>query len=233
MTTAQQENQMGLQAWQEIQKQEKLSKDKRYVDAVNRVGKNLSAVADDQGFHWEFLVFDSKTPNAFCLPGGKVAVYTALFKFFDNDAQLATVVGHEIGHAIARHSGERLTHEMLRSVGQKAIEASVSEANMDNWMMAYGLASQVGAILPYSRAHEYEADKIGMLLMAKAGYDPRQAIVFWERFAKLSNTSTLGESFSTHPMSAKRVRDMEELLPKAMQIYEQAPVKRGLGVIYQ
>ncbi|MDD5698519.1 MAG: M48 family metallopeptidase [Victivallaceae bacterium] len=171
-------------------------------------------------------MFINSQANAFCLPGGKVGVTNSLFKFTANDAELATVIGHEIGHAIARHGGERMTQGMVQQAGAQAIAYSTKEAV---YVTAFGLLSNVGAILPYSRVHEYEADYIGLMLMAKAGYYPRAAISFWKKFGKGDNDWQIRELLSTHPMSKKRLEEMEALQQKAREYYDQAPQKHGFG----
>jgi predicted Zn-dependent protease len=223
------ETQMGEEAWQEMSKQTKVSKNKFMNDALNRVGRNLSDVADKPDYNWEFKVFELAEPNAFCLPGGKVAATSGIFPYFDNDAELAAVVGHEIGHAIARHAGERMSQGIVQGIGAVALSVVTSQAGAQE---AYGMVTNVGAILPYSRTHEYEADQLGLILMAKAGYDPQAALAFWDKFSKLSQTGALAEFFSTHPDGAKRLDELRKILPQAMEYYNRAKIKRGLGEIY-
>ncbi len=224
------EQRIGRDAWAQIKAKEKVSTNRKYNEALQRVGKNLASVIKEPGFDWEFVVFDSATPNAFCLPGGKVAVYSALFKYTDNDAELASVVGHEIAHAVARHGAERLTHSMGLQIIGKAIELSTE--NNQQIMAAYGVASNVGAMLPYSRTHEYEADYLGLIFLAQAGYSPQAALKFWDKFGKLSQINTLQEFFSTHPAGDNRIERLREKLPQAEEYYKDAQVKRGLGQRY-
>lgn len=229
LTSVNQENSLGDEAWKEVCAKEKVSSDASLNAALERVGRAIAAVADRPDFKWEFKVFESQEANAYCLPGGKVAVYTGILKYMDNDAELAAVVGHEVGHAIARHGGERMSQAMIQSAGQEVVSATVEGAD-DGWLVAYGLATNVGAILPYSRLHEYEADRLGMILMAKAGYDPRATISFWKKFAKAgSEGGAISEFLSTHPLSENRLEEMKKWLPEAMRFYESAPVKNGLG----
>lgn len=232
LTSIAEEKLMGEQAWAEISSKEKVTRNRKYSSAVIRVGRYISAVADQPEFQWEFKTFESEQPNAFCLPGGKVAVYTGLFQYTANDAELAAVVGHEIGHAIARHGGERVSQGILVDIGSELLSASVDPSMQQEWQLAYGLVANVGAILPYSRIHEYEADYIGLILMSKAGYDPRACISFWGKFGKLGSTSELGEFLSTHPIGEKRLEKMKEKLPEAFQYYNKAKTKHGLGVKY-
>lgn len=229
MTSVAEEEQMGSQAWEEIQKKEKLSNNKLYNDAVRRVGKNIAAVTTQYNFEWEFKVFESEQANAFCLPGGKVAVYTGLFKFTDNDAELATVMGHEVAHAILRHGGERISQGMLQQLGAELLK--INEVS-EGWLQAYGIAASGLAILPYSRKHEYEADEVGLILLARAGYNPNAALSFWAKFGKDSKISTIEELISTHPMSEKRLEEMRRQLPKVMQSYNQLNQKHNLGIVY-
>ena len=232
VTSIAEENQMGEQAWQEVKKKERISTNRKYTSAVTRVGKNIAIASNRPDFKWEFKTFDSKQANAFCLPGGKVAVYTAIFDYASNDAELAAVIGHEVGHAIARHGGERVSQGMFQQAGAEVVSATVGEKYRDMAMMAYGIGSNLGVMLPYSRTHEYEADHIGIILMAKAGYDPRYAISFWQKFSKISQTNSFTEYLSTHPMGEHRIERLKKLLPEAMKIYNKAKHKRGAGVVY-
>ena len=226
LTNESAENDMGRQVWTKMLAEEKISTNTKHKQALQRVGKNIAAIAGKPSYDWEFEVFVNSQANAFCLPGGKVGVTSSLFDFAANDAELATVVGHEIGHAIARHGGERMTQSAVQEIGAQAISYTTEEAM---FVTAFGLLTNVGAILPYSRAHEYEADHIGLMLMAKAGYDPRASLSFWKKFGKDSSDSRLFEILSTHPVSKKRLEEMEKLQAKALEYYQKAPVKYGLG----
>jgi predicted Zn-dependent protease len=155
-----------------------------------------------------------------------VGATSSLFDFTANDAELATVVGHEIAHALARHGGERMSHGLLQSIGSEAVSYATEEPM---FVTAFGLLSNVAAVLPYSRVHEYEADYIGLMLMAKAGYYPRAALSFWEKFGEKDNDQRLLELLSTHPMSKKRLEEMKTMLPKAREYYDRALKKRGFG----
>jgi predicted Zn-dependent protease len=232
MTSQDEENKMGQEAWREVQKKERLSTNKTYKSAVTRVGKNIAAVSDRPDFKWEFKTFDSQQANAFCLPGGKVAVYTGIFQYISNDAELAAVMGHEVGHAIARHGGERVSQGMFQQAGAKGVAMAAGAKYREMALMAYGIGSNIGVMLPYSRTHEYEADHIGIMLMAKAGYDPRYAISFWQKFSKASETNAFTEYLSTHPMGGHRVTELKKLLPQAMKFYDKAKNKKGSGIKY-
>ena len=229
MSSEASENQMGEEAWQEMCKTTKTTSDPAMNNALNRVGKNIAAAAEKPEYNWEFKVFEMKEPNAFCLPGGKVAATTGIFPFFANDAEMAAVVGHEVGHAIARHSGERMSQGIFQSVGAAALSVFTSQTGAQE---AYGAVTQVGLMLPYSRTQEYEADHLGIIFMAKAGYDPAAALTFWDKFGKLGSNSRAKELLSTHPVGEKRLQELRDLYPKAMEYYNKAPKKRGLGEIY-
>ncbi len=229
LTSPEDENKMGEQAWKEISKKEKITTNKLYTDRVNRIGKRIAEASGQDDFKWEFKVFESEQANAFCLPGGKVAVYTGLFKFTSNDAELATVVGHEVAHAILRHGGERTGHGLIQQVGAELITASEVDSA---WLTAYGIAANLGAVLPYSREHEYEADQVGIIFMAKAGYDPKASITFWKKFGKLSKQSSIEEFFSTHPVGDKRIDELKARMQDAWKTYQNAPNQYGLGEVY-
>ena len=235
LTSMSQEASLGQQSWTELTQSQPLSRDQAKTAAVQRVGTALSQVVTQSGFEWEFKCFASDEMNAFCLPGGKVGVYEGLFKAFANDAEMAAVVGHEIAHATARHGGERMTYAMavgLAGLGlNMALDSKASE-NRELWMAAYAGVTTVGVILPYSRVHEYEADEIGALYMARAGYDPRAAVAFWEKFAAGKSGAAVPELLSTHPVDANRVARLKQVMPRALAEYEKAPQRRGLGVVY-
>lgn len=229
----QQEIQMGITAYDDVLKKEPLSKKQQYVAAVERVGKRIAAVAGRDDFKWEFKVIESDTQNAFCLPGGKVAVYEGIIPICESEAGLAVVMSHEIAHALARHGGERMTQQNIKNLGGKAVDWVMQEQDESKKKVvqtAYGVASEYGVILPYSRKHESEADLIGIELLAKAGYDPSEAPRFWERFGGAKGGKESPPWLSTHPSDAQRAADLRAALPKAMQLYEQAPEKVGLGI---
>ncbi|MCH2202125.1 MAG: M48 family metallopeptidase [Fuerstiella sp.] len=226
------ENRLGLSAYKEVLEKEPISKNDRYNELVQRVGNRIAAAAHRPDFDWEFKVIESDTQNAFCLPGGKVAVYTGMLPVCQTEAGLAVVMSHEVAHAIARHGGERMSHKMAQNLGQQAVGRLLQ--NQDDQkkhiaLTAFSIGSQYGAILPYSRKHELEADSIGIRLMAEAGYDPSAAPEFWERFAVLKGSDGPMEFMSTHPSDFRRSESLRERLPDAMQTYEQARKKYGLG----
>jgi predicted Zn-dependent protease len=226
------EARMGLQAFQQIKHQEPVIASGKDAEMVREVGRRIARVAPLPNAQWEFVLFEDDTPNAFALPGGKVGIYTGILPITQNEAGLATVMGHEVAHAVARHGAERMSQGVLVQVGGTVLSAALgSEAGVtrDLAMQAYGLGTQLGVMLPYSRAHELEADEIGMLYMARAGYDPREAIAFWKRFAAY-NAKRGGkppEFLSTHPLDARRIAQLEQLLPRARAEYERTKAKAG------
>lgn len=220
----QQELALGHQAARDVLQKEKRDTTSPRAQSVERVGSRIAAVSGRNDFTWEFhTIINDETPNAFCLPGGKVFVYTGLFDYAQNDDQLAAVIGHEVGHAIARHGAERVSTAMAAqtgaAVGMIAISGSdMSPASRQLTMAAMGLGVNVGVILPFSRGQEYEADRIGLILMAKAGYDPRAALNFWQAFAQQPGKKP-PEFLSTHPASENRIQSIRALIPEAMQYY--------------
>jgi predicted Zn-dependent protease len=226
------ESQLGLQAFQVVLQKEKRSTDQQAMAIVERVGRRIAAAAPQKGFQYEFVLLDSKEPNAFCLPGGKVCVYTGILEHCRDEGGLATVMSHEIAHAIARHGGERMSQGLIvegLSTGLDAYLQSkgVSPTKTNVALAAFGAGTQIGVLFPYSRTHEYEADYLGLTYMAKAGYDPRLAEQFWDRFGKAGGSAP--PSFlSTHPASADRARKMRENTAEALKHYEVSP-KYGAG----
>jgi metalloendopeptidase OMA1, mitochondrial len=207
---------MGLQAYQQIKQEEKISSDAALNQRVQTVGRRIAAVSGHPEWDWQFTLFDNPEPNAFALPGGKVGVYTGLFKVAQNDAQLAAVMGHEVAHAIARHGAERMSQGMLAQLGGVALGAATgSQAAVD----LYSQAATLGVILPYSRGQESEADHIGLMYTAEAGYDPREAVKLWQNFEALSGERP-PEFLSTHPAEGTRIERLQELMPEALEVYE-------------
>lgn len=226
------EVQMGFDAFQQVVRTERMSANQAAADMVVRVGQRIASVSGRPDFQWEFRLFESAQQNAFCLPGGKVAVYEGILPICENEAGLAVVMSHEIAHALARHGGERMSQRQVVDGAQKV----VSLISQGQWpekheaiMKAYGLGTEYGVILPYSRAHESEADHIGLMLMAKAGYDPSEAPQFWSRFARSSSGQKPPEFMSTHPNDDNRAVALAQLLPQAQGLYQSAPHQLGLG----
>ncbi len=221
MFSPQQEMQMGYQEAREILRKERVSRDPRLNALVQRVGRRIAQAAAQPGYKWQFFVIDKDVPNAFCLPGGKVFVYSGLFRAVQNEDQLATVIGHEVAHAIARHGAERMSMIQLGRMG-KQIATNVLGGKQYGALInqAYGIGETYGMVLPYSRKFEYEADEIGLYLMTKAGYDPRQALKFWQNMLRLSQHSRKPPEFlSTHPTDRHRIERLKRLIPKALKYY--------------
>jgi metalloendopeptidase OMA1, mitochondrial len=196
---------------------------------LQRVGTRIARVAKLPNARWEFVLFESNDPNAFALPGGKVGVYTGILPITKDDAGLATVVAHEIAHASARHGAERVSQGMVAQVGGAVLSAAlgaygIGGATQDLAMQAYGLGTQYGVLLPYSRTQELEADRIGLLYMARAGYDPREAIAFWQRFAAYNSGKggSAPEFLSTHPLDQNRIAQLQKFMPQALAQYQRA-----------
>lgn len=225
------ENAEGEKAYREILSKERRTSNMTLAQQVEKIGRRIAAVSERPDFQWEFTTLDSKTPNAFCLPGGKVAVYTGIIPYAANEAGLATVMGHEIGHALARHGGQRITQQLGIGLGLTLLGATLlSDSKHQRLILgAIGAGATIGFVLPYSRDHESEADEIGLVLMARAGYDPREAPRFWDRFSKASGGKEPPQWLSTHPNSQNRRDRLQELLVNAIPVYDQARDKVGLG----
>ncbi|HON62299.1 MAG TPA: M48 family metallopeptidase [Deltaproteobacteria bacterium] len=219
----QQEIALGLEAYQQVLAQEPVSKDPQINAMVKRIGSRIAAVSDKPDYNWEFAVIDNdETANAFALPGGKVAVYTGLLPYTKNEAGLAFVIAHEIGHAIARHGGERMSQQLLLQLGQQGLNIAIANRSPEAIQainMGYGAVSTVGVVLPFSRRQEYEADRIGLVLMAQAGYDPRESLNFFKQMMTGANKTSPPEFLSTHPADESRIRSIEEMIPEAMRYY--------------
>lgn len=220
---------LGEEAYRAVLSKERLSDNARWTAVLRRVGKNIAAVSDMPNLRWEFNLLDSNRINAFCLPGGKVAVYTGIMPLAKSEAGLAAIIGHEVAHAVARHAAERMSQALLVEVGLGLADISLQNSRYRNIILAsLGLGAQVGVLLPYSRQHEKEADEIGIHYMARAGYDPGEAVRLWERFSQ-HEAVRVPEFLSTHPASPKRVDALRALLPEAEREYQRAPRRYGLG----
>ena len=214
---------------------EPLSRDAQTNALVEKVGRRIANAAEHPPqemwraprFRWEFKTVNKNEPNAFCLPGGKIVVYTGLLPITKTEAGLAVVIAHEVAHALARHGAERMSDQMVASVGTAAASVALaatvsgrSRTYLPAMMAAVGAGATVGYILPMSRAQESEADRIGLVLMAMAGYDPREAIGLWERMRAASSGKRQAEWLSTHPADTTRIADIRRWLPEAMQYYK-------------
>src|SRR5688572_14030963 len=235
MTSVSQEMQLGAQAYSQVKNDPKLkqSQDPREIEPVKRVAARIVEAAKRSKyaemanqFQWEVAVIkDDKTANAFALPGGKMAVYTGIFPIAKTEAGLAAVMGHEVVHALARHGAERMSQGQLTNVGLQVAGAAAGAAGGSGMvgqatMAALGVGAQVGVLLPFSRKHESEADYVGILLAADAGYDPRESIALWERMAQVSGGGGQAEFLSTHPSHDTRIDQLKEWMPEAMAIYQ-------------
>jgi predicted Zn-dependent protease len=225
---------MGEQAFQQILSDPKVqrSQSPEEQEAVKRVADRIIQAAKESKFseaanayEWEVIVIkEDQTKNAFALPGGKIAVYTGIFPVAKNDAGLAAILGHEVVHALARHASERMSQEVLTQAGLTAAAVGVGASGAgpiagQAAMAALGLGAKVGILLPYSRTHESEADYIGLLLSASAGYDPQEAVRVWQRMQQ-SSEGAPPEFMSTHPSHETRITRLEEKMPEAPKIFQ-------------
>jgi metalloendopeptidase OMA1, mitochondrial len=226
LVSAEQETQLGLSSFDQLKKNTPINHDPAINAQVQRVGEKIKSVAskDMPNAQWEFVVFESKEANAFCLPGGKVGVYTGILPITKTDAGLATVLGHEIGHAVAHHGAERMSEQLVMQEGGQLLGSTLSSSNpqvQSLTLAAYGVGTQVGRELPHSRAQESEADHIGLVYMARAGYDPKEAVAFWQRFADYNKqqgddqTSFFAKFLRTHPLDEVRIKQLQQWLPEA------------------
>lgn len=224
-----QELALGAAAFEEVLQKEKAVSDPRLVDPVREVGLRIAAVAERPDYEWEFAVLrKDDTVNAFALPGGKVAVYTGLFPVAATRSGLAAVLGHEVAHVLARHGAERMSQGLLLEIGAAGIAAALGGASPTTRqaiLQAYGLGAQIGYLLPFSRSQESEADHIGLILMAKAGYDPRAALGLWDRMEEAAQREERGappEFLSTHPSYDTRRQNIQGWLDEALAYFDPA-----------
>ncbi len=223
LISASEEMQLGLSSFQQLKQETPINKDPAINAMVQRVGQRVAQAAgqDLPGAQWEFVVFESQEANAFCLPGGKVGVYTGILKITRDDAGLAAVIGHEVAHATARHGAERMSESMVLQTGGAWLGGQLSSSDPTTQaaaMTAYGVLSSVGRQLPHSRSQESEADRMGLIYMARAGYPPEASLAFWQRFAELNRASggSGGPAFlRTHPLDDVRIRQIQAWLPEA------------------
>lgn len=219
------ELQMGVTGYEQVLEESNLSQDEQLVKRVRTIGEAIAEVTDRDDFDWEFNVIEADSiANAFCLPGGKVAVYTGITELAGSDDELATVMAHEIAHAIARHGAERMTQMLMVELGGIALSEALknqTETTLELASIAYGVGTGLGYLLPYSRTHESEADYMGLMFMAKAGYDPRAAVTFWEKMQEQGGAAP-PEFLSTHPSPDTRIKDLQEWMPEALGYYEKA-----------
>jgi len=244
MTSVSQEIQMGAQAYDQVKRDPKMrpSQDPREIEPVKRVAARIVEAAKRSKyaemanqFQWEVTVIkDDKTANAFALPGGKMAVYTGIFPMAKTEAGLAAVMGHEVVHALARHGAERMSQGQLTNAALQVVGAAAGASGGGGMlgqaaMAALGVGAEVGVLLPFSRKHESEADYVGILLVADAGYDPRESVALWERMGRISGGGAPSEFMSTHPSHETRITQLKKWMPEAMAIYQtKQPVPAAL-----
>ncbi len=228
--------QMSFQQYNSFLRENKISTNQQQTAMVKRVGNRIQKAVEKymaqkgmsdklDGFAWEFNLVEDNQLNAWCMPGGKVVVYTGILPACKTETGLAVVMGHEIAHAIAQHGNERMSQGIMQQLGGVALNVALmnkSEEARALWMAAYGAGSQVGMMLPFSRKQESEADEIGLTFSAMAGYDPREAPEFWERMQSASGGNAPPEFLSTHPSSATRIKNLTALIPQVMPLYRQA-----------
>lgn len=215
LVSDEQMTQMGVAAFTDLKQSTPVAKDPKVTSYVQCVARHITTGVPG-GTAWEVQVFDDKAVNAFALPGGKIGVFIGLLKVAQTPDQLAAVVGHEVAHVIAGHSAERVSESMAAQMGASVVQATTG---VDPQML--GIAANVFFLLPHSRAHESEADLLGMDYMAKAGFDPRASIALWQNMSKASSGKP-PEMLSTHPSDSTRIRHLEERLPISLPLYEQA-----------
>lgn len=228
---------MSYASYNEVLKENKLSTNQQQTALVKKVGRNIEHAVEkfmadnnraDQlkDYKWEFnLIQDDKTVNAWCMPGGKVAFYTGIMPICQDEAGVAVVMGHEVAHAIANHGRERMSQGLVQQLGGVALAVAIQDKPEETQQLfnaAYAVGTTYGAILPYSRLQESEADKLGLIFMAMAGYDPHEAPKFWERMIAQSGGQEPPEWMSTHPASEHRIEDLKAYIPKAMKYYNKS-----------
>lgn len=229
-------NAMSFQQYGQVINESQLSSNREQVAMVKRVGERIQKAVEDylnstgngevlEGFAWEFNLIESDQVNAWCMPGGKVAFYTGILPICQDEAGIAVVMGHEVAHAIAGHGAERMSQQAVAQFGQQALAIATSSESAEAqalYMTAFGLGAQYGALLPFSRKHESEADEMGLIFMSLAGYDPREAPRFWERMAAGGGEKP-PEFMSTHPADERRISDLQAQMASALKYYKPRP----------
>ena len=230
-------NSMSFQSYSEFLSQNKLSTNAEQTQMVKRVGARIQKAVENyavengiddrlDGYKWEFNLVEDPNVNAWCMPGGKVVIYTGIMPVARDETGLAVVMGHEIAHAFAKHGAERMSQGLLVQMGGIALSTALDEypeQTKNLFMQSYGVGTQVGFLLPYSRTHESEADHLGLIFMAMAGYNPEEAPAFWERMAAQSKGGAPPEFLSTHPAPETRIQNLRDLIPEAMTYYRPSP----------
>ncbi|MCR9155410.1 MAG: M48 family metallopeptidase [Bacteroidetes bacterium] len=232
-------NAMAVNQYQQVLSESKVLRGTPEANMVNTVGQKISQAVEQylrqkghaemiKDFKWEFNLIEENVANAWCMPGGKVAFYTGILPICQDEAGIAVVMGHEVAHAIANHGSERMSQGLIQQFGGAALQVAIKEQpekTQGLYMAAYGIGSQYGAMLPFSRLHESEADEMGLVFMAMAGYDPREAPKFWERMAANSGGSQPPEFMSTHPSNQTRIKDLNANMGEAMKYYLKTQAK--------
>ena len=225
---------MSYQQYDQFLQENKKSTNQQQTAMVRRCGQRIQKAVETyfaqnnmsshlNGYNWEFNLVEDPQVNAWCMPGGKVVVYTGILPIAQNETGLAVVMGHEIAHAVAEHGSERMSQQMLAQLGGTALQVALQEKPQETqalWMTAYGVGSQLGALLPYSRLQESEADHLGLVFMAMAGYDPRAATGFWQRMAGQKGGQAPPVFLSTHPSDQTRIAKLNQLMPEALKYYK-------------
>jgi predicted Zn-dependent protease len=225
---------MALTNYKQFLSENKVSADAAMTARVRTVGQRIQKAVESYmasqnksdslaGYQWEFNLVENKEVNAWCMPGGKVVVYTGLLTVATTEPDLAVVMGHEIAHAVADHGGERLSQQLVVNLGGMGLDYAIKnkpEAAKQLFTQAYSTGSSVGVLLPYSRLHENEADHLGLIFMAMAGYDPNNAVAFWKKMSAASTGSKPMEILSTHPADATRIKNIQAELPEAQKYYK-------------
>ena len=226
-------NSMSFQSYSEFISTHKLSTNTEQTQMVKRVGGRIQNAVEQyceqndildqlEGYKWEFNLVEDPNVNAWCMPGGKVVVYTGIMPIAQGETGLAVVMGHEIAHAFAKHGAERMSHALIVQMGGIALSTAMKdrpEQTKNLFMQSYGVGTKLG-VLKYSRTHENEADHLGMVFMAMAGYNPQEAIAFWQRMSEQKKGARSPEFLSTHPADETRIQNLKDLLPDAMQYYK-------------
>jgi len=225
---------MSYQQYDQFLQEHKKSRDKAKTAMVQRCGQRIQKAVETyfaqnnssehlSGYKWEFNLVEDDQVNAWCMPGGKVVVYTGILPIAQDETGLAVVMGHEIAHAVAEHGNERMSQQLLAQLGGTALSIALAEKPQETqqlWMTVYGVGAHVGALLPYSRLQESEADHLGLIFMAMAGYDPHAAVPFWQRMAALKGGQAPPEFLSTHPSDQTRINKINQLMPDVLKYYK-------------
>lgn len=226
---------MSTDTYRQFLREHELVTGTQQAQMVQRVGRQVAQAVEQylrqqgksdliQGFDWEFNLVKDDSINAFAMPGGKVVVFTGMLPVAENEAGLATVIGHEVAHVIAQHGNERMSQQMLAQLGTQALGVALQqqpEQTRQLLMAAVGMGAQVGVLLPYGRLQESEADRLGLIFMAMAGYDPQKAVDFWQRMAAANQGQAPPEFLSTHPAHGTRIQNLKEYMPEAMRYYRE------------